>query len=79
MNDIRYVLPDGWYNVLKWVGLALLPAMGVLVATVGKAWGIPCIEQIVITIDAIGVFIATIIGYSQITATTIERDDEDER
>lgn len=65
---MRYKLPDGWYDVLKWVGLALLPALGVLVATVGKAWGIPYVEQIVTTIDALGVFIGALIGYSQLTA-----------
>lgn len=65
---MRYKLPDGWYDVLKWVGLAFLPALGVLTATVGKAWGIPYVEQIVTTIDALGVFIGALIGYSQLTA-----------
>lgn len=68
MDDLKYFLPDNVYNVLKWVGLALLPAIGVFVATVGQAWGFPYVEQIVITIDAMGVLIAGIIGYSQYTA-----------
>lgn len=71
---MRYKLPDGIYDILKWVGLALLPALGVLVATVGKAWGFPYVEPTVITIDALGVFIATIIGYSAITAEEVTDD-----
>lgn len=71
---MKYFLPDKVYDVLKWVGLALLPALGVFIATVGKAWGFAYIEQTVITIDALGVFIATVIGYSHLTAE--EADDE---
>lgn len=68
----EYKLPDDIYNVLKWVGLVLLPALGVLVGTVGKAWGFPYIEPTVITINAIGVFIGALIGYSHITATEVD-------
>lgn len=69
MNIRKYPLPDGVYNWCKWIGLVLLPALGVLVGTVGKAWGMPYIEPTVITIDAIGVFIGALIGYSHIAAT----------
>ncbi len=73
MSDKKYPLPDGWYDWLKWTGLVLLPALGVLVGTVGKAWGFPYIEPTVVTINAIGVFIGALIGYSHIAAT--EADD----
>lgn len=68
MDDLKYWLPEKVYLVLKWVGLAALPALGVFVATVGQAWAWPYIEQIVITLDALGVLIAGLIGYSQWTA-----------
>ncbi|MBP3589387.1 MAG: holin [Muribaculaceae bacterium] len=71
-DEMKYKLPSEVYDVLKWVGLALLPALGVLVSTVGKAWGFPYVEPTVITIDALGVFIATIIGYSHLTAEPID-------
>lgn len=74
---MKYFLSDGAYQFLKWVGLALLPALGVLIATIGKAWGFSYIEQTVITIDALGVFIATVIGYSQLTAEEIDERQED--
>ena len=72
MNDKRYFLPDRLYLILKWVGLALLPALAVLVGTIGDAWGFSYVDQTVTTLNALGIFIAAIIGYSQLTA----KDDE---
>lgn len=66
---MRYMLPNQWYDVLKWVGLVFLPAAAVLIGTVGPAWGIPACDNIVLTLNALGVFIGTLIGVSHITAT----------
>ncbi len=63
-----YLIPNGVYDVLKWVGLVLCPALAVLVATVGPAWGLPYVEPIVTTINAIGLFIGSLIGVSQLKA-----------
>ena len=63
-----YLIPNGVYDVLKWVGLVLCPALAVLVATVGPAWGLPYVEPIVTTINAVGLFIGSLIGVSQLKA-----------
>ena len=64
-----YIMPDRVYDVLKWVGLVLCPALAVLVATVGPAWGLPYVDPIVTTINAIGLFIGACIGVSHLGAT----------
>lgn len=69
---MKYWLPDTVYNVAKWVGLILLPALAVLIHTVGPAWGMPYVEQIVLTINALGVFIGALIGASHVTAEKAE-------
>lgn len=69
---MKYWLPDTVYNVAKWVGLILLPALAVLIQTVGPAWGMPYVEQIVLTINALGVFIGALIGASHVTAEKAE-------
>lgn len=69
---MKYILPDTWYTVLKWAGLVFLPAVAVLIQTVGPAWGMPYVEQVVLTINAIGVFIGAIIGASHLTAEKVE-------
>jgi len=66
---MEYLLPDSVYDVLKWIGLVLCPALAVLVATVGPAWGLPNVDPIVTTINAVGLFIGSLIGVSQLKAS----------
>ena len=68
-NDTpAYFIPENVYQILKWVALILLPAAALLVKTVGPQWGMPNVDAVVITIDAIGLFIGMCIGASQIAA-----------
>lgn len=52
------------YDGIKWVALNLIPALEVLILTVGKIWELPYYTEIGATIAAIGVFLAAIIGVS---------------
>lgn len=70
---MTYMLPDWLYDLLKWVGLVALPALAVFYATIAPAWGLPYPDQIVLTLNAVGVLIGVLIGASQLTA----REDED--
>lgn len=63
-----YLLPDKVYQVLKWLALIALPAIAVFAQAVGPAWGLPHVDQIVATIDALGVLIGALIGVSEIKA-----------
>lgn len=65
---MSYLLPDGVYQILKWMGLILCPAIAALVGAVGPAWGLPNVDSIVLTINAVGVFIGAVIGASQVSA-----------
>ena len=60
-----YLLPDKAYDVLKWIGLIACPALAVFIQAVGPAWGMPCTEQIVLTLNSLGVLIGALIGISQ--------------
>ena len=59
-------LPSKVYDFLKWFCLIALPALSVLVAVVFKVWDIPYSIQITTTINAIAVFIGSLIGVSQL-------------
>lgn len=63
-----YLLPDRVYDALKWLALIALPAIAVFAQVVGPAWGLPHVDQIVATIDALGVLIGALIGVSEIKA-----------
>ena len=72
---MNYLLPSTAYQVLKWMGLILCPALAALVGAVGPAWGLPNVDSIVLTINAVGVFIGAIIGASQVSAMGNPYDD----
>lgn len=59
------ILSDKQYNVLKWVGLIVLPAIATLVKAVFPVWGLPYADAIAVTCTALGVFVGTLIGVSQ--------------
>jgi hypothetical protein len=66
------------YDVLKWLGLIFFPALAVLLATVLPVWGVDAglIKALVITINAVGVFIGALIGVSQATIAREESLEE---
>lgn len=65
---MQYLLPDKAYNILKWVGLVALPAVGTFVGTVGTAvnWEPTTIAVTVIT--ATGTLVGALLGVSHATA-----------
>ena len=52
------------YNVLKWIAMYLLPAVGTLYFALAGIWGFPYGEQIVGTITAVDTFLGVILGIS---------------
>ena len=75
---MNYFLPDGLYNVLKWVGLIACPALAVFYGVVAPGWGWPNPDQVVLTLNALGVLIGALIGASQITAKPIEEEGQED-
>lgn len=65
-KENKYLLPDKAYGTLKWVALIVLPALAVFVHVVGPAWGLPYVDQIVTTLNALGTLIGALIGVSAI-------------
>lgn len=64
----QYKLPEMAYKALKWAGLIACPAIATFVGVVGPVWGMPNVDAIVTTINAVGVCIGALIGYSAATA-----------
>ena len=52
------------YDVIKWVAMILLPAIGTLYFALAQIWGLPYAEQIVGTITAIDAFLGALLGIS---------------
>lgn len=62
----EWLIPSKVYDVLKWIGLIVCPALATLTLTVGNAVGIPCTAEIATCITAAGTFVGAIIGASVI-------------
>ena len=55
---------DKLYNILKWVALIALPALGSLYFTLAGIWGLPYGEQVIGTISAVGTCLGVLLGVS---------------
>ena len=71
-------LKDSVYDVLKWVCLIALPALAVLYFTLAKIWGLPYGAEITATINAVALFIGSLIGVSQIAINKEAKENEAE-
>lgn len=52
------------YDVLKWIAMYLLPALGTLYFAIAQIWGFPFGEQVVGTITAVDAFLGAVLGIS---------------
>lgn len=58
------ILDNKTYDILKWVAIIVLPALGALYFGLAKIWGFPYGEEIVGTITVIDTFLGTLLGIS---------------
>lgn len=57
-------LKNETYDLLKWIAMIVLPALGTLYFALASIWGLPYGEQIVGTITAIDAFLGALLGVS---------------
>ncbi|MGQ4223809.1 MULTISPECIES: phage holin [Enterococcus] len=58
------ILPDRYYQIIKWAVLTVFPAVSVLVATLGKAYDWSGTDMTVLTINSVATFLGVITGVS---------------
>lgn len=59
-----FKMSDKVYDVLKWIALILIPAIGTLYFALAGIWGLPYAEAIVGTLTAVDTFLGAILGIS---------------
>ena len=57
-------LTNKQYDILKWIALIALPAVGTLYFTLATIWGFPYGDQVVGTITAVDTFLGALLGIS---------------
>lgn len=58
------MMSNKMFDYIKWFALVFVPALEVLILTVGKIWDAAYYVEIAQTVAACGVFLAALLGYS---------------
>lgn len=66
----NYIIPFEVYSYLKWIGLIACPAIATFLGVIGPAWHIS-LDPWVVTVNALGLLIGSLLGYSQGSAVTV--------
>ena len=61
---MNFTFNNKTYDLLKWIAMIVLPALGTLYFALAAIWGLPYGEQIVGTITAIDAFLGALLGVS---------------
>lgn len=61
---MNFTFDNKTYDLLKWIAMIVLPALGTLYFALASIWGLPYGEQIVGTITAIDAFLGALLGVS---------------
>lgn len=64
------------YDVLKYIGRIVLPALAVLYTTLGEIWGLPFTKEIPASIMAIDVFLNALL---EISSANYQKEIEHEK
>lgn len=69
------MIPNKVYNILKWIALVALPALGTLYFSLSKIWGFPLGVEIVGTISAVDTFLGVLLGISTAQYNKVNNDE----
>lgn len=64
------------YDILKWIALVFLPAVGVFYGAVAPIWGWPRPDEIVYTITAVDTLLGALLGISNIKYHQGEQNED---
>ena len=68
-------MSDKVYNVLKYIAMIALPAIGTLYFALAGIWGLPYAEQMVGTITAVDTFLGVLLGVSTAQYNKVKNDE----
>lgn len=60
------IMSNKVYDILKWIAMVVLPALGTLYFAFAGIWGLPFGEEVVGTIMAVDTFLGTVLGISSV-------------
>jgi hypothetical protein len=73
-GGIKMNLNNKVYDVLKWIAMYLLPAVGTLYFALAGIWEFPYGEEIVGTLTALDAFLGAVLGISSASYKKFNRE-----
>jgi hypothetical protein len=70
------ILSDRLYKILKWVAIAVIPALVTFWSAIATVWSLPYGTEIATTIGAVGVLLAALLGISNGAYMRARKADE---
>lgn len=67
---------DKVYDIIKWVLLTVVPALNILISTLCALYGWTWGNIVIGTIDAIAVFVGTILGIGSIKYKSLNKENK---
>lgn len=67
------------YDILKWISLTALDAVGLLYSTLASIWGLPLGDEIMRTCAAVSLCIGTLIGVSSIKYARQQQQEQNKQ
>ena len=64
MEERIMKIPDKIYDILKWITLVVLPALGTAYVALANVWGFPYPEEISKTVLAVCTLLGALLGIS---------------
>ena len=68
-------ISNKFYDVLKWIAMYFLPAVGTLYFALAGIWNFPYGEEIVGTITAVDTFLGVILGIASATYNKTNKEE----
>ena len=63
----KTLIPDGWFDWLKWISIVCLPALSTFIVVIGRIWGWGDVANMIAqTITAVAVLLGALLGISTI-------------
>ena len=69
-------LSNKTYDIIKWIAMYLLPALGTLYFALSGIWDFPFGEEVVGTITAVDTFLGVLLGISNIKYAEREKSSQ---
>lgn len=65
---MQYILPDKYYDLIKYVVTVIMPAISILYVGLAAIWGWPYADEVSRTIAVAYTFLCAVMGISSYTA-----------